>query len=135
MRPWPRARRNCADLFLADQQNKHSNRNQQTNQTTDGQRQSSGCDDQAASIQRPSALPQCQARRAGCPLSVKQASNQLIVLNSSSCMATIVSRYRTTIAMMNSIHDLLSENHPCTLFMVSLHPGYHDPPNAAHYHI
>src|SRR5215475_979952 len=48
-------------------------------------------------------------------------------------MATIVSRYRTTVAMMNSIHDLLSENHPCTLFMVSLHPGYHDPPNSTHY--
>src|SRR5215475_9535780 len=42
-------------------------------------------------------------------------------------MATIVSRYRTTVAMMNSIHDLLSENHPCTLFMASLHPGYHEP--------
>ena len=27
--------------------------------------------------------------------------------------------------MMNSIHTLLSENHPCTLFMASLHPGYH----------
>ena len=54
-------------------------------------------------------------------------SNQLIVLNSSSCMATIASRYRTTVAIMNSIHDLWSENHPCTLFMVSLHPGYHDP--------
>ena len=37
--------------------------------------------------------------------------------------------------MMNSIHDLLSENHPCTLFMVSLHPGYHDPPIPIHYHI
>jgi len=43
-------------------------------------------------------------------------------------MVTIVSRYRMAVAMMNSIHDLLSENHPCTLFMVSLHPGYHDPP-------
>jgi hypothetical protein len=29
--------------------------------------------------------------------------------------------------MMNSIHTLLSENHPCTLFMASLHPGYHAP--------
>src|SRR5262245_19651768 len=50
-------------------------------------------------------------------------------------MATIISRYRTTVAMMNSTHALLSENHPCTLFMVSLHPGYHDPPNSIHYHI
>jgi hypothetical protein len=25
--------------------------------------------------------------------------------------------------MMNSIHNLLSENHPCTLFMVSLLPA------------
>jgi hypothetical protein len=57
----------------------------------------------------------------------QEASAQLTDLNSSSCMATIVSRYRTTVAMINSIHDLLSENHPCTLFMVSLHPGYHDP--------
>jgi len=48
-------------------------------------------------------------------------------------MATIIISHRTTVAMMNSIHDLLSENHPCTLFMVSLHPGYHDPPNSTHY--
>src|SRR5262249_59530734 len=50
-------------------------------------------------------------------------------------MATIISRYRTPVAMMNSTHTLLSENHPCTLFMVSLHPGYHDPPNSIHYRI
>src|SRR5262249_27111581 len=56
-----------------------------------------------------------------------QASNQLIVLKSSSCMATIISSHKTTVAMMNSIHTLLSENHPCTSFMASLHPGYHAP--------
>src|SRR5262249_12613058 len=50
-------------------------------------------------------------------------------------MATIISRYRTSVAMTNSIHALLSENHPCTLFMVSLHPGYHDPPISIHYHM
>ena len=50
-------------------------------------------------------------------------------------MATIIISHRTTVAMMNSIHVLLSENHPCTLFMVSLHPGYHDPPIPIHYHI
>jgi hypothetical protein len=42
-------------------------------------------------------------------------------------MAIIISSHRTTVAMMNSIHTLLSENHPCTLFMASLHPGYHAP--------
>jgi hypothetical protein len=42
-------------------------------------------------------------------------------------MAVIISSHRTTVAMMNSIHTLLSENHPCTLFMASLHPGYHAP--------
>jgi hypothetical protein len=42
-------------------------------------------------------------------------------------MALIISSHRTTVAMMNSIHTLLSENHPCTLFMASLHPGYHAP--------
>ena len=50
-------------------------------------------------------------------------------------MTTIIISHRTTVAMMNSIHVLLSENHPCTLFMVSLHPGYHDPLNSIHYHI
>src|SRR5262245_44841032 len=50
-------------------------------------------------------------------------------------MATIIISHRTAVAMMNSIHALLSENHPCTLFMVSLHPGYHDPPDPIHYHI
>jgi hypothetical protein len=49
-------------------------------------------------------------------------------------MTTIIISHRTTVAMTNSIHALLSENHPCTLFMVSLHPGYHDPPNSIHYH-
>src|SRR5262245_34208961 len=29
------------------------------------------------------------------------------------------------VATMNSIHTLLSENHPCALFMACLHPGYH----------
>jgi hypothetical protein len=56
-------------------------------------------------------------------------------LKSSSCMAVIISSHRRTVAMMNSIHTLLSENHPCTLFMASLHPGYHAPPNPIHYHI
>jgi hypothetical protein len=38
-------------------------------------------------------------------------------------MAVIISSHRTTVAMMNSIHTLLSENHPCTLFMASLLPA------------
>jgi hypothetical protein len=42
-------------------------------------------------------------------------------------MAVIISSHKSTVAMMNSIHTLLSENHPCTLFMASLHPGYHAP--------
>src|SRR5262245_57741038 len=50
-------------------------------------------------------------------------------------MATIIISHRTTVAMTNSIHALLSENHPWTLFMVSLHPGYHDPPIPIHYHM
>jgi hypothetical protein len=50
-------------------------------------------------------------------------------------MATIITSHRTTVTMMNSIHALLSENHPCTLFMVSLPSGYHAPPNPIHYHI
>src|SRR5262245_21183380 len=66
---------------------------------------------------------------------VKEASDQTADLNSSSCMAVIISSHRTTAAMMNSIHSLLSENHPCTLFMASLHPGYHALPNPTHYHI
>ena len=40
-------------------------------------------------------------------------------------MTTIIISYRTTVAMMNSIHALLSENHPCTLFMVAS-IGYHE---------
>jgi hypothetical protein len=35
-------------------------------------------------------------------------------LKSSSCMAVIISSHRRNVAMMNSIHTLLSENHPCT---------------------
>jgi hypothetical protein len=50
-------------------------------------------------------------------------------------MTTIIISHRTTVAMTNSIHALLSENHPWALFMVSLHPGYHDPPIPIHYHI
>jgi hypothetical protein len=42
-------------------------------------------------------------------------------------MAVIISSHKSTVAMMNSIHTLLSKNHPCTLFMASLHPGYHAP--------
>jgi hypothetical protein len=38
-------------------------------------------------------------------------------LRSNTDMAVIVSSHRTTAATMNSIHSLLSENHPCTLFM------------------
>jgi hypothetical protein len=45
-------------------------------------------------------------------------------------MTTIIITHRTTVAMTNSIHALLSENHPCTLFMVSLHPT-----NQIHYHV
>jgi hypothetical protein len=37
-------------------------------------------------------------------------------------MATIITSHRTTVAMTNSIHALLSEDHPWTLLMVSLHP-------------
>ena len=37
--------------------------------------------------------------------------------------------------MMNSTHSLLSENHPWTLFMASLLPATHAPPNPIHYHI
>jgi hypothetical protein len=48
-------------------------------------------------------------------------------LKSSSDMAVIISSHKSTVGMMNSIHTLLSENHPCTLFMASLHPGYHAP--------
>jgi hypothetical protein len=40
-------------------------------------------------------------------------------------MAVIISNHKSTVAMMNSIHTLLSENHPCTLFMASVHLGYH----------
>src|SRR5258708_8466967 len=58
-----------------------------------------------------------------CPVT----SNQPADLKSSSCMAVIISSHKSTVAMMNSIHTLLSENHPCTLFMASLHPGYHAP--------
>jgi hypothetical protein len=43
-------------------------------------------------------------------------------------MAVIISSHKSTVAMMNSIHTLLSENHPCTSFMATLHPGYHAPP-------
>jgi hypothetical protein len=50
-------------------------------------------------------------------------------------MTTIIISHRTTVAMMNSIHALLSENHPWALFMVRLHPGYHDPPIPIHYHM
>jgi hypothetical protein len=39
-------------------------------------------------------------------------------------MAVIISSHRTTVAMMNSIHTLLSENHPCTSFMASLRSGH-----------
>src|ERR687892_476484 len=35
-------------------------------------------------------------------------------------MAVIISSHKNTVAMMNSIHSLLSENHPYTLFMASL---------------
>src|SRR6266511_215855 len=35
-------------------------------------------------------------------------------------MAVIISSHKSTVAMMNSIHSLLSENHPYTLFMASL---------------
>jgi hypothetical protein len=38
-------------------------------------------------------------------------------------MAVIISSHKTNVAMMNSIHSLLSENHPCTLFMASLLPA------------
>jgi hypothetical protein len=41
-------------------------------------------------------------------------------LKSNTDMAVIVSSHKTTAATMNSIHSLLSENHPCTLFMASL---------------
>jgi hypothetical protein len=44
-------------------------------------------------------------------------------LKSNTDMAVIVSSQRTTAAAMNSIHSLLSENHPCTLFMASLLPA------------
>jgi hypothetical protein len=54
-------------------------------------------------------------------------------LKSSSCMAVIISSHKNTVAMMNSVHSLLSENHPCTLFMASLLPGYHAPPNPIHH--
>jgi hypothetical protein len=40
--------------------------------------------------------------------------DQAADLKSSSCMAVIISSHRRTVAMMNSIHSLLSENHPCT---------------------
>src|SRR5258708_15674657 len=49
--------------------------------------------------------------------------NQPADLKSNTDMAVIVSSHRTTAATMNSIHNLLSENHPCTLFMVSLLPA------------
>jgi hypothetical protein len=49
-------------------------------------------------------------------------------------MATIIISHRTTVAMMNSIHALLSENHPCTLLMVAS-IGYHDPPISIHYNM
>ena len=48
-------------------------------------------------------------------------------LKSSSCVAVIISSHKSTVAMMNSIHTLLSENHPCALFMAGVHPGYHAP--------
>jgi hypothetical protein len=38
-------------------------------------------------------------------------------------MAVIISSHKSNVAMMNSIHPLLSENHPCTLFMASLRPA------------
>jgi|SRR5262245_13126457 len=50
-------------------------------------------------------------------------------------MTTIIISHRTTVAMTNSIHALLSENHPCTLFMVSLLRATTIPPNSIHYHI
>jgi hypothetical protein len=49
-------------------------------------------------------------------------------------MTTIISSHSSTAAKINSIHSLWT-NHPRTLFMVSLHPGYHDPPVPIHYHI
>src|SRR5215813_8360469 len=49
-------------------------------------------------------------------------------------MATIIISHRTTVAMTNSIHALLSENHPCTLLMVAS-IGYHDPPISIHYNM
>src|SRR5262249_61786762 len=39
-------------------------------------------------------------------------------------MAVIISSHKSTVAMMNSIHTLLSENHPCTSFMASLRSGH-----------
>ncbi len=39
----------------------------------------------------------------------------------------IISSHKTTVAMMNSIHSLLSENHPCTSFMASLLSATHAP--------
>jgi hypothetical protein len=56
-------------------------------------------------------------------------------LKSSSCMAVIISSHKSTVAMMNSIHSLLSENHPCTLFMASLLPATMPQSNGPRYHI
>src|SRR5260370_19957159 len=53
--------------------------------------------------------------------------NQPADLKSNTDMAVIVSSHRTTAATMNSIHSLLSENHPCTLFMGQPPSGYHAP--------
>jgi hypothetical protein len=49
-------------------------------------------------------------------------------------MTVIISSHKSTVAMMNSIHTLLSENHPCTSFMASLRSGYHASTNRRHYH-
>src|SRR5262245_51410158 len=54
-------------------------------------------------------------------------------LRSNTDMALIVSSQKTTARAMNSIHTLLSENHPCTLFMVSLLPATMQS-NTTHYH-
>src|SRR5262249_37525225 len=43
-------------------------------------------------------------------------------LRSNTEMAVIVSSQKTTARAMNSIHSLLSENHPCTLFMAARGP-------------
>src|SRR6516164_7423881 len=41
-------------------------------------------------------------------------------LKSSSCVAVIISSHKSTVAMMNSIHTLLSENHPCDSWPASI---------------